>query len=240
MSCLEPGHVGVAGDRLDQRLRRRRRSCPCWRAPRRGCPAGPRGSSASPGTRGSCCGFSGFTSITPNWSASEIGCRIAATVHGGAARDVLVDHLGEVHAVDVVGADHHHDVGLVVVDQVEGLVDRVGAAEVPVLADPLLRRHRRDVVAEQRRHPPGRGDVTVQGVRLVLRQHDDPQVAAVDDVGQCEVDQPVDPRERHRRLGPVGRQRHQPLALAAGEDDGQDPLAARGTHVGHVSDVGSP
>ena len=47
------------------------------------------------------------------------------------------------------------------------------------------------------------------------------QVAGVDDVGQREVDQPVDAAERHRRLGPVGRQRHQPLALAAGEDDRQ-------------------
>ena len=48
------------------------------------------------------------------------------------------------------------------------------------------------------------------------------QVAGVHDVGQREVDQPVDAAERHRRLGPVGRQRHQPLALAAREDDRQD------------------
>src|SRR6476469_7946112 len=74
-------------------------------------------------------GFSGFTSITPNWSASEIGCRIAATVQG--------DHLREVQPVDVVGAYHDDDVRPVVSDQVEGLVDRVGTAEVPVLADPL-------------------------------------------------------------------------------------------------------
>ena len=111
-----------------------------------------------------------------------------------AARDVLVDHLAEVHAVDVVGADHDDDVGLVVVHEVERLVDRVGAAEVPVLADPLLGRHRGDVVAQQGRHPPGGGDVAVEGVRLVLRQHDDAQVAAVDDVGQREVDEPVDAR----------------------------------------------
>ena len=171
-------------------------------------------------------GSSGRTSITPNWSASEIGCRIAATVQAAPLVDVLVDHLREVHAVDVVGAHHDHDVGLVVVDQVEALVDRVGAAEVPVLADALLGRHRGDVVAEEGRHPPRRRDVPVERVRLVLREHDDPQVAAVDDVGEREVDQPVDPCERHRRLRPVCGQRHQPLALATRQDDGQDLLAS--------------
>ena len=45
------------------------------------------------------------------------------------------------------------------------------------------------------------------------------QVAAVDEVRQHEVDQPVGAAERHGRLGPVRGQRQQPLALAAGEHD---------------------
>ena len=138
--------------------------------------------------------------MTPNWSASPIGCRIAATVQRRATVDVLVDHLREVHAIDVVGADHDDDVGLLVAQQVERLEDRVGAAQVPVLADPLLRRDRGDVVAEHRRHPPGLADVPVEAVGLVLRQHHDLQVAAVDDVGQREVDQAVDAGERDRRV----------------------------------------
>ena len=56
-------------------------------------------------------------------------------------------------------------------------------------------------------------------VRLVLGEHADPQVAGVDQVGQHEVDQPVVAAERDGGLGPVGGQRHQPLALAAGQDD---------------------
>ena len=63
----------------------------------------------------------------------------------------------------------------------------------------------------------------VEAVRLVLRQHDDLEVAGVDEVGEREVDQAVDAAERHRRLGPVGGQRHQPLALAAGEHDRRGP-----------------
>ena len=97
-----------------------------------------------------------------------------------------------------------------------------------MLADALLGRDRGDVVAEHRRHPPGLGDVAVEAVGLVLRQHDDLEVAGVHDVGEREVDQPVDAGERHRRLGPVGGQRHQPLALTSGQDDGQHLLASAG------------
>ena len=119
----------------------------------------------------------------------------------------------------VVGADHDDDVGLLVVDEVEALVDRVGRTEVPVLADTLLRGHRRHVVAEQGAHAPRRGDVTIEAVRLVLRQHDDVQVVRVDEVAQREVDEAVDATERHGGLGPVRGQGHEAFALAAGEHD---------------------
>ena len=49
------------------------------------------------------------------------------------------------------------------------------------------------------------------------------QEVGVDQVGQHEVDQPVDAAERHGRLGPVGGQRPQPLALAAREDHPEYP-----------------
>ena len=151
----------------------------------------------------------------------------------GAGLDVVGDHLREVHPVDVVGAHHDDDVGLLVGEQVERLEDRVRAAEVPPLAHALLGRHRGDVVAQQVGHPPGRGDVAVEAVRLVLREHDDLEVAGVHDVGQREVDQAVDPSERHRRFGPVGRERHQTLALTACQDDCED-LLARGRD-GHAT-----
>jgi hypothetical protein len=61
-------------------------------------------------------------------------------------------------------------------------------------------------------------------VRLVLRQHDDLGQTGVDQVGQREVDEPVLPAERHRGLGPVRREGHEALSLAAGEDDAEDLL----------------
>ena len=142
--------------------------------------------------------------------------------HPGAAVQVLVDDLLRVHPVDVVGADHHHQVGPLVVDQVQRLVDRVGGPGVPLRAEPLLGRDRGHVVAEQDAHPPGLADVPVQAVALVLGQHADAQAAAVDQVGQREIDQPVEAAERDGGLGPVRGQRRQPLAGPAGQHDPQD------------------
>ena len=142
--------------------------------------------------------------------------------HAGAGRDVLADHLLGIHAVDVVGAEHADVVGPLVVDEVEALVDRVGRAGEPARAAPLLRRHRRDVVAEQRRQAPGRRHVPVEAVALVLRQHGDLEIAGVDEVREREVDEPVVAAERHRGLGAVERQRQQALALAARQHDPED------------------
>src|SRR5665648_833541 len=110
----------------------------------------------------------------------------------------------------------------IVADDVQALVDSVRAAQVPVLADPLLGRDGSDVVPPDRGHPPGPGHVPVQAVRLVLGQHDDLQVPGVHQVRQREVDQPVEPSEGHRGLGAIGGERHESLTLTAGEDDGQD------------------
>ena len=135
--------------------------------------------------------------------------------------DVRVDHLAEVHAVDVVGADDDDDVGLLVVDEVEALQDRVGRAREPALAEPLLRGHRGDVGVQQPVHAPRLRDVPVEAVRLVLGEHDDLPQTRVQQVRQREVDESVLPAERHRRLGAVFREGHEPLALAAGEDDAE-------------------
>ena len=133
----------------------------------------------------------------------------------GAGLDMLLHHLAEVHAVHVVGADDDHDIRLDVLDDVDGLVDRVRGAEVPVLAQTLLRRDRGHVVAQQRREAPRQRDMAVQRVRLVLGEHDDLLVPGVDEVAQREVDQTEYATERHRRLGAIPGQRHQSGAFTA-------------------------
>ncbi len=159
-----------------------------------------------------------------NAEVAGLGAWLAQAGHGhpGAGLQVLVHHLARVHPVDVVRAEHRDVGGRLVVHQVEALVDGVGAALVPARAQPLLRGHRRDVLAGQRGQPPCGADVPVQRVRLVLGEHADSTDRAVHQVGQHEVDQPVHPAEGHGRLGPVGGQRHQSLALATGQHNAEN------------------
>ena len=144
---------------------------------------------------------------------------------GDAGTDVavVVDELARIHPVDVVGAEHADEIGVLVGDQVEVLVDRVGGSREPERTAAHLRRHRRHVLAEQRREAPGLADVAVEAVALVLGEHDHLEQTGVGEVGQGEVDQPVAAGERHGRLGPVVGEWLESLALAASKDDYQDP-----------------
>jgi hypothetical protein len=134
----------------------------------------------------------------------------------------MVDHLLRVHPVHVIGAEHDHYVRLFVVDQVHRLVDRVRRAGVPVRAEALLGRNRRHVVAEQGAHPPRGRDVTVQAMALVLGQDAHLEDAAISQVGEREVDQPVKTAERDRGFGPVRGQRAEAASGTSGEHDSQD------------------
>jgi hypothetical protein len=53
---------------------------------------------------------------------------------------------------------------------------------------------------------------------LVLGQDDNASLAPIHEIGQGKVDQAVVATERDRRLGTITGQRHQSLALTAGED----------------------
>ena len=70
-------------------------------------------------------------------------------------------------------------------------------------------------------------DVAVEAAGLVLGQDEDLAQAAVDAVGQGEVDDAVQAAERDGRLGPVAGERLEPRAPAAGQDDGQDVTHGR-------------
>ena len=97
-----------------------------------------------------------------------------------------------------------HVARVLALDGVEVLVDRVGGALVPVLADPLLRRQDLDELAELLRDDaPAHADVAVQRLRLVLRGDEDAPQARVDAVAQGEVDDAVGPAEVDGRLGAV-------------------------------------
>ena len=118
----------------------------------------------------------------------------------GTGLDVLLHHLLEVHAVHVIGAHDHHDVRLDILDDVDGLVDGIGGAEIPMLTETLLSGHRRDVGAKQRRETPDLGDMAVKRMRLVLGEHHDLTVSGINQIAQREVDQTIYAAERNGGL----------------------------------------
>ena len=99
---------------------------------------------------------------------------MAASVTAGAALLVEAQHLRVVHLVDVIARQHDHVARVLAHDRVEVLVDRVGRALIPVLADALLRRQDLDELAELLRDDaPAHADVPVERQRLVLRGDED-------------------------------------------------------------------
>ncbi len=73
-------------------------------------------------------------------------------------------------------------------------------------------------MAEDGRQAPGLSQVAVEAVALVLGQHHDADDPGIDEIGQNEVDQPVAPTERNRRLGPIAGQGCQTLPRTTGEN----------------------
>ncbi len=69
-------------------------------------------------------------------------------------------------------------------------------------------------------------DLLLERRALVLHRQPDVVDAAVREVRQREVDEPVDAGERQRRLGPLAREDVHPAAGAAGLDDGEHAVTA--------------
>ena len=150
----------------------------------------------------------------------------------GALLEMEPQHLRVVHLVDVVAREHDDVARRLARDRVEVLIDGVGRAEIPVLADPLLRRQDLDELAELLRDDvPPHPDVTVERQRLVLRRDVDVAQPGIDAVAEREVDDPVRPAEIDRRLRAVLRERIQALSDSAGEQDDQDIVEFHGSAV---------
>ena len=143
----------------------------------------------------------------------------------GAFFQMEIDHLLDVHAVDVIGAEHQHQIRAVLPDQVDVLVHRIRRALEPFLPAPHLRRHHGDeMFLQQRRQHPGLAHVFDQRLRLVLHQQIDGVDAGIDQVGEHEIDDAIARAERHGRLGTLRRQRMQARTFAAGDNHGQNLL----------------
>ena len=82
--------------------------------------------------------------------------------NSSSAIDMGLDHLHWIHAVDVIGAEDNNIVRILVINQIQTLIDGIGATGERAGPQALLGRNRSDVVTKQSRHAPGCGDVTIQ------------------------------------------------------------------------------
>src|SRR5690242_13718481 len=87
----------------------------------------------------------------------------------------------------------------------------------------------------------------VEAVALVLGQHADAPDPAVDEIGEGEVDQPVQAAEGHGRLGAVIGERRQTLTGSASENDREylrlghpELLSKAGFGTAEVGNYGAP
>ena len=108
-----------------------------------GTPVGSRGFSWKPVTLS----FSS-TATTPKRVGLLEGHLEQASVAAAPRSLVEAQHAGVVHLVDVIAREHDDVLRVLARDRVEVLVDGVGGAEIPVLADTLLRRQDLDEFAE--------------------------------------------------------------------------------------------
>ena len=94
--------------------------------------------------------------------------------HGDLRRfvGVVLDHAGDVHAVDVIAAENRHHVRVRLLHQVDVLVDGVGGPLVPRFAGRAhLRRHRNhELRLEQLPELPALAQVLQQGLAAELGQ----------------------------------------------------------------------
>ena len=160
---------------------------------------------------------------TPKRCASSGGDFDHRQRGAGAAFEVEAQHARVVHLVDVIAGQHDQVPRLLALDRVEVLVDGVGGALVPVLADPLLRVQHLDELAELvGDDAPAEAQVAGQRQRLVLQRDEDLAQPRVEAVAEGEVDDPVGAAEIDRRLGAFLRQRRQALADASGQHHDDD------------------
>src|SRR5262245_44742385 len=136
---------------------------------------------------------------------------------------MLVNHLTDVHPVDMVGAENSHKPWSVSLDQIQVLINRVGSTLIPILAHAHLGRNRCDEVISQKiSGSPPLLQMLQQRLRFELCQNVNRKDAGVYEIGKNKIDNSVAATEWHGRLRPVCRQGIEPLAPPAREDNSQD------------------
>src|SRR5262252_911594 len=136
---------------------------------------------------------------------------------------MLVNHLTDVHPVDMVCAENSHKSWSVSLDQIQVLINRVGGTLIPILAHAHMGRHRRDEVIPQKiSGSPPLFQMFQQRLGFELSQDVDRNDAGVYEIGKNKIDNSIAAPEGYSRFCPVCSQGIEPLAPPAREDNSQD------------------
>ncbi len=150
--------------------------------------------------------------------------------HGkiGVFFQVIGDHLPVVHLVDVVSRKDEDQVGAVLLQDIDVLVDGVGGSQVPVFSDSLLGRNEVDEFIQLGvEDVPTLEDMAVEGKGFVLGEQVDPADSGIQAVAQGEVDDAVDAAEGNGRLGPILGKGIESFSPSARQDHRQDSIDHR-------------
>ena len=138
----------------------------------------------------------------------------------GARLDVRVDELAEIHAIQMIAREDQIVVRVVSAEMPRGLAHGVGRALKPVGAvgglfggEDLHESFREQI------EPVGLRDVSVERRGVELRQHENALEPRMEAVADRDIDQPIFAANRHGRLRTHVRERKQPRAASAAEDE---------------------
>ena len=142
----------------------------------------------------------GLGAFAPNGKASDTGL--------GADFQMKLNHLLDIHLVDVISAEHGYHIRPESAQQLYVLVDGIGRPPIPVITHLHLGgNHLNKAVVPGHAVHPTVLDVLQHRLCLVLGQNVDGGNVGVHQIAEHKIDNPIAPPERHRRLRPVTRQR---------------------------------
>ena len=121
----------------------------------------------------------------------------------GAGIDVLLEHFGVIHFVDVVAGKNEDVFGALAADGIDVLVDGVGGALIPLLRDAHLRRKNFDEFAETHERRPAGAGVAAEAEGFVLGENEDAAQTGVDAIGKSDVDDAIESAEGDGGLGAI-------------------------------------
>ena len=143
----------------------------------------------------------------------------------GVVAAVEIDHLADIHLIDMVAAEHCDKIRFEILNQPHVLINGIGSSPIPGAVLRLhLRGHGNNETAAHLcgRNIPAVDDMLHQALRLELRQHENTVDSAVDKITQHKVDDTVFSSERNGWFCTLIGKRGESGTLPSGKNHSQD------------------